>query len=139
MIYNSYATRLIDSNQAQRSAGEQSTRQNFINAAKSRSGSRDVGAQLFCALLRSAGVDARLVCSLQLLSLSSGAPLQASTPTKPTVDLSSRGQATTDEDTDVSTKSSTSAGPRRIKRFGRQPVTDDGPSDLGQAPPSAGE
>ena len=30
-------------------------------------GSRDVGAQLFCAMLRSAGVDARLICSLQPL------------------------------------------------------------------------
>ena len=40
----------------------------FLDAAKSLSGSRDVGAQLFCALLRSAGVDARLVCSLQPLS-----------------------------------------------------------------------
>lgn len=33
------------------------------NALKLR-GSRDIGAQLFCALLRSAGVEARLVCSL---------------------------------------------------------------------------
>lgn len=32
-------------------------------------GSRDVGAQLFCAFLRSAGVDARVVCSLQPLPL----------------------------------------------------------------------
>lgn len=31
-------------------------------------GSRDFGAQLFCALLRSVGVEARLVCSLQPLS-----------------------------------------------------------------------
>lgn len=29
--------------------------------------SRDVGAQIFCAMLRSVGVDARLVCSLQPL------------------------------------------------------------------------
>lgn len=35
-----------------------------MNAAQSLEGSRDVGAQLFCAMLRSAGVDARLVCSL---------------------------------------------------------------------------
>lgn len=38
-------------------------------------GSRDVGAQLFCALLRSAGVQARLICSLQPLSFVSGAPV----------------------------------------------------------------
>ena len=39
----------------------------FQDAAKKRQGSRDVGAQLFCALLRSVGVDARLTCSLQPL------------------------------------------------------------------------
>ena len=42
-------------------------KEDFIQAAKDLSASRDVGAQLFCALLRSAGVDARLVCSLQPL------------------------------------------------------------------------
>ena len=36
-------------------------------AAARMQGSRDVGAQLFCAMLRSAGVDARLTCSLQPL------------------------------------------------------------------------
>ena len=37
------------------------------DAAFRMQGSRDVGVQLFCAMLRSAGVDARLVCSLQPL------------------------------------------------------------------------
>ncbi|KAI1499525.1 hypothetical protein F5X99DRAFT_389740 [Biscogniauxia marginata] len=46
----------------------------FREAAKSLQGSRDVGAQLYCALLRSAGVEARLVCSLQPLSFASGGP-----------------------------------------------------------------
>ncbi|OTB09543.1 hypothetical protein M426DRAFT_316093 [Hypoxylon sp. CI-4A] len=46
----------------------------FREAAKSLSGSRDVGAQLYCALLRSAGVEARLVCSLQPLAFASGGP-----------------------------------------------------------------
>lgn len=36
----------------------------FSTAASKLEGSRDVGAQIFCAMLRSAGVDARLVCSL---------------------------------------------------------------------------
>ncbi|KAF3917851.1 hypothetical protein ABW20_dc0106226 [Dactylellina cionopaga] len=40
----------------------------FRAAAKKLSGSRDLGAQLFCALLRRAGLDARLVCSLQPFS-----------------------------------------------------------------------
>ncbi|GAB1315995.1 hypothetical protein MFIFM68171_06205 [Madurella fahalii] len=46
----------------------------FLEAARTLKGSRDVGAQLFCALLRSAGVNARLVCSLQPLSCVPGAP-----------------------------------------------------------------
>lgn len=46
----------------------------FIDAAKSLKGSRDVGAQLYCALLRCAGLEARLVCSLQPLSCAPGAP-----------------------------------------------------------------
>ena len=50
----------------------------FQDAAKKREGSRDVGAQLFCALLRSVGVDARLTCSLQPL------PFHAYSKTQPT-------------------------------------------------------
>jgi xeroderma pigmentosum group C-complementing protein len=42
----------------------------FIAASEHRTGSRDLGAQLFCALLRSVGVTCRLVCSLQPLSFS---------------------------------------------------------------------
>lgn len=52
-------------------------------------GSRDLGAQLYCALLRSVGVDARLVCSLQPLSFSTGGPAMprglVSMPTTPPV------------------------------------------------------
>ncbi|KAK3902278.1 hypothetical protein C8A05DRAFT_44265 [Staphylotrichum tortipilum] len=46
----------------------------FIDAATTLRGSRDVGAQLFCALLRTVGVEARLVCSLQPLAFAPGAP-----------------------------------------------------------------
>ncbi|KAL7810022.1 hypothetical protein V8C44DRAFT_123326 [Trichoderma aethiopicum] len=46
----------------------------FREAAKKLQGSRDVGAQLYCALLRSVGVRARLVCSLQPLSFGSAGP-----------------------------------------------------------------
>ncbi|KAI1038047.1 hypothetical protein LB505_001599 [Fusarium chuoi] len=49
-------------------------RDDFREAAKKLQGSRDVGAQLYCALLRSVGVQARLVCSLQPLACTSGAP-----------------------------------------------------------------
>ncbi|KAH6605897.1 hypothetical protein Trco_005050 [Trichoderma cornu-damae] len=47
----------------------------FREAAKTLQGSRDVGAQLYCALLRSAGVRARLVCSLQPLPFGSAGPM----------------------------------------------------------------
>ncbi|RSM05868.1 hypothetical protein CEP52_006002 [Fusarium oligoseptatum] len=58
-------------------------RQDFREAAKKLQGSRDVGAQLYCALLRSVGVRARLVCSLQPLACTSGAPtLQKPKPSK---------------------------------------------------------
>ncbi|KAJ6261215.1 DNA repair protein rhp41 [Drechslerella dactyloides] len=40
----------------------------FRRAAKRRSGSRDLAVQLFCAMLRRAGLEVRLVCSLQPLS-----------------------------------------------------------------------
>ncbi|MCJ1404801.1 hypothetical protein MMC11_008027 [Xylographa trunciseda] len=43
--------------------------------------SRDVGAQLFCSILRSAGVEARLVCSLQPLPFT--ATIKGTTPVKP--------------------------------------------------------
>ncbi|KAF6230860.1 hypothetical protein HO173_010976 [Letharia columbiana] len=39
-------------------------RSDFLTAAGKLKGSRDVGAQFFCAMLRAAGVDARLVCSM---------------------------------------------------------------------------
>ncbi len=39
----------------------------LVAAARMRSGNRDVGAWLFTSLLRSVGVEARLVCSLQPL------------------------------------------------------------------------
>ncbi|KAG0639449.1 hypothetical protein HOY80DRAFT_963201 [Tuber brumale] len=39
----------------------------FVIVSRLRKGSRDIGAQLFCAMLRSIGVTCRLVCSLQVL------------------------------------------------------------------------
>ena len=56
-------------------------RADFRSAAQDMKASRDVGAQLFCALLRSVGVDTRLVCSLQVLPISPPAPA-AMTPQK---------------------------------------------------------
>jgi xeroderma pigmentosum group C-complementing protein len=46
------------------------SKEDFCKQARTMQGSRDFGAQLFCALLRSAAVEARLVCSLQPLPFS---------------------------------------------------------------------
>ncbi|KAK4506327.1 hypothetical protein PRZ48_000057 [Zasmidium cellare] len=53
----------------------------FVTAAQTLEGSQDMGNQLFCAMLRSAGVDTRIVCSLQVLPFASVA--KGSTPKKP--------------------------------------------------------
>ncbi|KAJ4295409.1 hypothetical protein N0V90_007421 [Kalmusia sp. IMI 367209] len=53
----------------------------FRNAASKLQGSQDVGAQLFCALIRGIGMEARLVCSLQCLPFASAA--QPASPQKP--------------------------------------------------------
>ncbi|KAI9715724.1 MAG: hypothetical protein M1828_000739 [Chrysothrix sp. TS-e1954] len=130
------------------------TWKDFFEAAKARQGSRDVGAQLFCALLRSVGVTARLVCSLQPLSFSKVPPTPTSTPFKPTYYLSETadrlGVDSPADDTDVSMPSVVSRAssvtsvrtPRPIRRFGKtqsrdSPQTDQGvaPSTLGKASP----
>ncbi|RMZ83277.1 hypothetical protein DV738_g1397, partial [Chaetothyriales sp. CBS 135597] len=54
----------------------------FKTAAHTRSGSRDLGAQLFCALLRACAVDTRLVCSLQVLPFSAVSAAQQQTGTE---------------------------------------------------------
>lgn len=58
-------------------------RPDFRIAAVTLGASRDIGAQLFCALLRSAGVDARLVCSLQPLPFTATGKVSLSSLPKP--------------------------------------------------------
>ncbi|EFQ35472.1 Rad4 transglutaminase-like domain-containing protein [Colletotrichum graminicola] len=72
-------------------------RSDFRHAAKRLCGSRDVGAQLYCALLRSVGVRARLVCSLQPLPFAQGGPnlpraQETKLPKKSTMEENIRGQ-----------------------------------------------
>ena len=66
-------------------------------------GSRDIGAQLFCALLRSAGVDARLVCSLQPLPFTDAGKANTSQKVKPDHIIEEMGNrpGTSDEDSGV--------------------------------------
>jgi xeroderma pigmentosum group C-complementing protein len=73
----------IDLTQELESAEEPIDFEAFKAAAKSRKGSRDLGAQLFCALLRSVAVDTRLVCSLQVLPFSAAAKGMTSEKQKP--------------------------------------------------------
>jgi xeroderma pigmentosum group C-complementing protein len=46
------------------------SKEDFRKQAEKLQGSRDFGAQLFCSMLRSVAVEARLVCSLQVLPFS---------------------------------------------------------------------
>ncbi|KAI1124253.1 Rad4-domain-containing protein [Nemania abortiva] len=108
----------------------------FREAAKSLSGSRDVGAQLYCALLRSAGVEARLVCSLQPLSFGSAGPYMGTGrkgKQKPTLEEKYGQLFKPNDSPDVSTGSNGPLPPRR--RLGhpnaaafRLPETVAGPS-----------
>ena len=60
----------------------------FCAAANKLEASRDVGAQLFCALLRSAGVETRLVCSLQPLPFNITSIPATSSNAEPTIPIS---------------------------------------------------
>lgn len=80
-------------------------------------GSRDFGAQLFCALLRSAAVEARLVCSLQPLPFSN--KMESTPPQKHKSYHAIVSSEAIDISSDDSAKSgnsgsSSSRGPRRL-------------------------
>ncbi|OAG33848.1 hypothetical protein AYO21_12043 [Fonsecaea monophora] len=88
----------------------------FKAAAVSRSGSRDLGAQLFCALLRSVAIDVRLVCSLQVLPFSAIAKGQ--TPEKPKPRYIYAPPQTFNsaaKDTDVTTRVAQTPNPKKRK------------------------
>ena len=94
------------------------SKENFRSQAETLQGSRDFGAQLFCALLRSVAVDARIVCSLQPLPFSG--TLKDITPSKPQshyiVISSDDHETSTDEHQRLAAKSPTSAKTRRLGR-----------------------
>ncbi len=92
--------------------------EDFRDAAKKRSGSRDLGAQLFCSLLRAVAVDTRLVCSLQPLSFSGVA--KGTSPGKPKpqyIMASSFGQQS---QKDQNKQNSTPSNPR-WRLYGAEP------------------
>ncbi|KAF7593494.1 hypothetical protein BBP40_011405 [Aspergillus hancockii] len=93
------------------------SKEDFEKQARTLQGSRDFGAQLFCALLRSAAVEARLVCSLQPLPFS-GTTKQM-TPVKPERQAIIISSDDHDTSTDDLAKSRTSPTPSRTRRLGR--------------------
>lgn len=105
----------------------------FRKAAKDLEGSDDLGAQLFCALLRSIGVETRLVCSLQPLPFAASAQAPVSKPSTPAkttiyVDHSADERDSTKEDTTSRASiaarafggSSTPQPIKRIQRLGQR-------------------
>ncbi|KAK3659712.1 hypothetical protein LTR56_001075 [Elasticomyces elasticus] len=61
--------------------GDPMDRADFVSASRKLAGSQDTGNQLFCAVLRGVGVEARVVCSLQVLPF--GSTVVKATPVKP--------------------------------------------------------
>jgi xeroderma pigmentosum group C-complementing protein len=101
-------------------------RQAFRKAASALQGSQDVGAQLFCALLRAIGVETRLVCSLQPLPFASAAqpqsPQAAKTADKSTIVLdpyNSAESATASSSRSTPTPRSSSRPKKRLSRLER--------------------
>ncbi|KAJ5081621.1 hypothetical protein NUU61_009885 [Penicillium alfredii] len=93
------------------------SKEDFRMQAKAMNGSRDFGAQLFCALLRSAAVEARLVCSLQPLPFSGTVKDMTPSKAKPgPIVISSDDH---DTSTDERQKPADSPTPSRIRRIGR--------------------
>ncbi|EAW18213.1 putative DNA repair protein Rad4 [Aspergillus fischeri NRRL 181] len=96
--------------------------EDFCKQARTMQGSRDFGAQLFCALLRSAAVEARLVCSLQPLPFSG--TTKSMTPNKRDsqyIVISSDDHETSADDQQMSGLSPTPVS--RSRRLGRPQFT----------------
>jgi len=70
-----------DGDEGPSSGGEPMDLADFAMAARDLEGSQDTGNQLFCAMLRAVGVEARIVCSLQTLPYASP-PAKSTTPQK---------------------------------------------------------
>lgn len=93
----------------------------FRAAANELEGSRDVGAQMFCALLRSAGVETRLVCSLQPLPFNvttNPATFHTREPVLPVSPADGDNPANDDESDDNDTRSRLDSIPKPIRPVG---------------------
>ncbi|EFW21656.1 hypothetical protein D8B26_001813 [Coccidioides posadasii str. Silveira] len=100
----------------------------FRKQAISMEGSCDLGAQLFCAMLRAANVNARLVCSLQPLPFSGvakgGLPVKSM---KENIVLSDDNMRASSEGSSKGTFKAQETPPHRMRRLG-QPRFSPGPS-----------
>lgn len=111
----------------------------FRRAATSMQGSADLGAQLFCTLLRALGVEARLVTSLQPLGFAAAAEL--ATPQKKSNGKITMYANASDEEQDSphpAADGASTASPtplRRIGRIGQSRAAANAPADLGKPPP----
>lgn len=94
-----------------------SSKEDFRSQAKTMQGSADFGAQLFCTLLRSASIDARLVCSLQPLPFAG--ILKGMTPSKPKSKEIVVSSDLNDTPMNDPEKSPASPTPARTQRIGR--------------------
>ncbi|KAK0939469.1 hypothetical protein LTR29_008965 [Friedmanniomyces endolithicus] len=118
-------------------------RSDFITASRKLAGSQDTGNQLFCALLRALNVDARIVCSLQVLPFAN-APVK-STPQKPikrtifaSASVSNTDHSASDASADdASVRSSSSIGkiPPVRRRLGQPSFTTAAPAPVDQKKP----
>ena len=125
----------------------------FRDSATKLKASRDVGAQFFCALLRLAGVDARLVCSLQPLPFAANTkgtapqlkPMPAiADPESMTATSENESAVDTGSDTSIRTTISTRASgaaaqirSRLATRLGRPPpIVEHAPSSVPPPPKS---
>ncbi|CEO60581.1 hypothetical protein PMG11_05202 [Penicillium brasilianum] len=98
------------------------SKEEFQSQARILQGSRDFGAQLFCALLRSAAVEARLVCSLQPLPFSG--TVKDMTPSKNPSQYIVISSDDHDTSTDEQQKSNSGlATPSQTRRIGRPEFT----------------
>ncbi|KKA24277.1 DNA repair protein Rad4 [Rasamsonia emersonii CBS 393.64] len=106
------------------------SKEDFRKQAKTLQGSRDFGAQLFCALLRSVSVETRLVCSLQPLPFSGVAKGMTPVKQKPEyIVISSDDHASSSDDVTRSRPQT----PPKARRLGQPQFSESIPR---QSPPS---
>ncbi|EEP76448.1 predicted protein [Uncinocarpus reesii 1704] len=107
------------------------SKEDFRKHAISMEGSRDLGAQLFCTMLRAVGVDTRLVCSLQPLPFSGvakgEAPMKSAREYIILPDDNERASSETSGNSALDTPKAKDTPPQRMRRFG-QPRFSPGPS-----------